>query len=164
MRNIEKAEKEVAQGNLWRAKEILQGTLSNVDYSCELFEKYGVVLLMMGDLPEAGKYLFLSGIRKQEYLQAISVFLRKHQSNQHAFINTLPRKAKLATLTEYPDTVTRELRELGFPEVLRNKEGQSILPPKAGGDAVAWVTCLVIILLVVGLLILGVIKLVELIS
>ena len=81
MRTLEKAEKEIAQGNLWRAKEILQGSIPNAGYNVELFEKLGIVLLKMGDLPEAGKFLFLSGIRKPEYGQAIGIFLRKHGKN-----------------------------------------------------------------------------------
>ncbi|MDQ3686198.1 MAG: hypothetical protein M3430_11450 [Acidobacteriota bacterium] len=64
MRTLEKAERELAQGNLWRAKEILQGSVSDAGYNIELFEKYGIVLLKMGDLPEAGKFLFLSGVSK----------------------------------------------------------------------------------------------------
>jgi hypothetical protein len=39
MRALEKAEKEIAQGNLWRAKEILQGSIPNAGYDVELFEK-----------------------------------------------------------------------------------------------------------------------------
>ena len=71
MRAILNAEKEVAKGNLWRAREILQGSIPNAGYDCDLFESLGNVLLSMGDLPEAGRFLFLAGKRQPEYDEAI---------------------------------------------------------------------------------------------
>ena len=65
MNVIETAEREMSNGNLWRAKEIL--------HKSEIYEKLGNVLLQMSDLAEAGKYLFLSGVRKPEYEKAIKI-------------------------------------------------------------------------------------------
>ena len=48
----------------WRAKDRLQGQLSQNIYDPELFESYGFVLLEMNDTMEAGKYFSLSGVSK----------------------------------------------------------------------------------------------------
>ncbi|HET6891046.1 MAG TPA: DUF6584 family protein [Pyrinomonadaceae bacterium] len=159
MRAIVRAEKECALGNLWRAKEILQGSIPNMGYDYELFEKLGTVLLEMGDLPEAGRFLFLSGRRLQAYDEAIRVFLWKHKKDQHALYASFPRVAKLVKRADYPETVSMRLKELGFPEILRNEHftfsqtnNNSWIPAIAG-----WA----IIGSILALLLLGLIKLVE---
>ncbi|MFN2416463.1 MAG: DUF6584 family protein [Pyrinomonadaceae bacterium] len=162
MRTLEKADRELAEGHLWRAKEILQGSLPNAGYDVELFEKLGIVLLRMGDLPEAGKFFFLSGVRKPEYEQAVVIFLRKYAKNKpHDLFRFFPRGARLAALSEYPDEVTRQLRELGFPESLKSEDGKVTIPSGAGSDAVAWITCSIIASVLGALIVLGIIKLKE---
>lgn len=164
MRTLEKAEKEVAKGNLWRAKEILQGAIPQAGYNFELFEKLGKVLLAMGNLPEAGRFLFLSGMRKPEYEESINIFLHKFRKNKpHDLLRGFPRKARLMTLSEYPVGVAQKLRELGFPEILKDKKGRVRLADKSGSDTVFFVTCLVIVLIVAGLVVMGIIKLKEII-
>jgi hypothetical protein len=116
----------------------------------------------MGDLPEAGKFLFLSGIRKPEYWQAIGVVLRKHGKNKaHDLFRTFPHKARLVTLSECPDTLAQQLREFGFPEVLKDENEKVVLPAETGRDAAAWITCLAIALAVCASISLGIIKLKE---
>src|ERR1043165_2825126 len=105
MRAFENADQEVSKGNLWRAREILQGSIPNAGYNCDLFEKLGTVLLAMGDLPEAGRFLFLSDRRKPEYEQAIRIFLKKYGKNWRSLLQTFPRVARLSKLSNYPDGV-----------------------------------------------------------
>ncbi len=76
---IKTAEKEIADGNLWRANEILHRAVGHSGYKIEIYEKLGNVLLQMSDLAEAGKYLFLSGVRKPEYEKAIGIFRQKYE-------------------------------------------------------------------------------------
>lgn len=90
MRALEHAERELAQGRLWRAKEVLQGAISN-GYDRELFERLGLVLLRMGDLCEAGRYLFLSGRREAAYQESIGLFLSRHQRNPRALFAAFPQ-------------------------------------------------------------------------
>jgi len=164
MRTLEKAEKELAKGNLWRAKEILQGAIPQAGYNFELFEKLGEVLLAMGDLPEAGKFLFLSGKREPEYEESINIFLHKVRKNKpHDLFRAFPRKARLMTLSEYPVDVAQKLRELGFPEILKDERGRVTVADESGSDAVFLVACLVIVLIVLGLIVMGLIKLKEMI-
>ena len=131
---LEKAEQELSAGNLWRAKEILQGSLPSAGYNVELFEKLGVVLLRMGDLPDAGKFLFLSGVSKPEYEKAISIFLRKYGKRPYNFLQTLPHTARLSKISEYPEAVAAKLRELNLPEILKTESGDVIAPPEEESD------------------------------
>ena len=50
---FDRAERERTGGRLWRAREILEGSLPILGYDVELYERLGVVLLEMGDLPRA---------------------------------------------------------------------------------------------------------------
>ena len=105
----------VRENEHWRAKERLQGRLSQNVYDPELFESYGFVLLAMNDTVEAGKYLFLSGVRDPSYLPAIDIYLSRYSGKgiQH-ITHTFPKAAQSAPFTAYPETVIDELRERGF--------------------------------------------------
>src|SRR5215204_5701962 len=118
----------------------------------------GIVFLRMGDLPEAGRFLFLSGMRRPEYLEPIELFLAKHRRREPPdFLYLLPRKARLRTLSDYPYEVGEVLRQMGFPEVLKDKDGK-VYVPEAGLGKVERVACGTIAVITVGLIILGVIK------
>ena len=100
---------------MWRAKEILQGRLAASKYDVVLFEKYGLVLLKMGDLLEAGKYLFLSGVRKPEYCESISIYLERYEKkNINSLFHTFPHAAQASEFTAYPESVIKELTEKGY--------------------------------------------------
>lgn len=105
----------MAAGNIWRAKEILQGRLAGAGYDCELFLKYGEVLQQMGDLRLAGKFLFLSGHRKPEYRESIDTFLRSDCKGTFSnFWGKMPKAAHNAAAADIPLQVLNELFELGF--------------------------------------------------
>ena len=107
----------IEQGKLWRAKEVLSGRLGTFGYSTERYEQYGYVLLRMQDLPEAGRFLFLSGARRAEYEPAIEAFLHRHARNPRALLAAFPKSARSCTLAELPATVAEELRKLGIVEL-----------------------------------------------
>jgi hypothetical protein len=160
MQTIVNAENEVAKGNLWRAKEILQGSIPNAGYDCDLFEKLGIVLLIMGDLPEAGRFLFLAGNRKPEYDEAIGIFLKKHNKNWRVLLHAFPRVARLSSLAEYPVCVGSELANCGFPAVIRNDANPGSSDSESlSSDLVGW--------LIIGSLLfvmfLGTIKVIEMV-
>lgn len=161
MKVLEKAEREIENGRLWRAKEILQGSIAHAKYNSDVFEKLGQVLLRMGDLPDAGKYLFLSGARKADYEPAIEIFLQKHRDPYDLF-RTFPRSARLRQFAEYPPQLADELRRLGFKEPLK-KNDRGVVSPKVGSDRFPIFIFLSILLGLLALLILGVVKLVEII-
>ena len=51
----ERARRAVEEGEVWRAKEILRGTIGTQGYDLDLYEQYGELLLQTGELVEAGK-------------------------------------------------------------------------------------------------------------
>lgn len=158
---IDKAERELANGNLWRAKEILQGSLPSAGYNIEIFEKLGIVLLQMGDLPEAGRFLFLSGVRKQKYEEAISIFLQKYGKKPDNLLQKFPHTAKLSKISDYPEAVQTILRELKLPEILKTKRDEAELLPT--DDKIFFAGCLIAILIIAALVIMGIVKLYEII-
>ena len=160
MRAFQNAEKEAAAGNLWRAREILRGSIRNAGYNSDLFEQLGSVCLLMGDLPEAGRYLFLSGRAKPEYEKAVEIFLRRYGKNWRTLWQTFPHRAKLSTLTEYPDVVGRQLRNFGFPEVLKSEVISNSRDPEVTQSIVVWL----IVVSILALLVLGIIKVVEIVK
>lgn len=99
----------------WRAKEILQGRLANNGYDKHLFEVYGKLLLSMNDHMEAGKYLFLSGVRHQDYQKAIEIYTERYLRNKSSnFFSSLPRCIKKENIRDFPGQVLNELEEIGY--------------------------------------------------
>lgn len=113
----------LGRGDLWRAKEILQGRIGSGPYDPLLYEQYGAVLLEMRDLREAGKYLFLGGNWRPEYQQAIALFLGRHRSGR-SLLGTFPARAREIPRDRFPETVRAELSARGVPE----KPFQSSVP------------------------------------
>ena len=56
--SYDRVDRAIAEGKLWRAKEILEGRLGTPNFDRELLLRYGKVLLAMGDLIVAGRVLF----------------------------------------------------------------------------------------------------------
>ncbi|MCU1229618.1 MAG: hypothetical protein JWO97_2502 [Acidobacteria bacterium] len=104
-------------GELWRAKQRVGGRIgSSGRYDADLYEQYGVILLRMGDLVLAGKYLFLSGRRDEAYAEAIASFLRQHgRGGWRTMIGTFPNAARRLPLDQFPPPLRDELAQLGLP-------------------------------------------------
>jgi hypothetical protein len=140
----------------WRAKERLQGRLSQNIYDPELFESYGFVLLAMNDTMEAGKYLFLSGARDQSYMPAIDAYLSRYSSKgmQH-ILHTFPKAAQAAPFSSCPKIVIDELQARGFSAKDVKKELRS--EPESGSSGslgfVGSVVLTVVFALIVGFLV-----------
>jgi len=113
----ERVDDAIAEGKLWRAKEMLQGNIGTRGYDTKLFDRYGQVLLAMGDLVEAGRYLFLSGERKPDYEEAIGLYLARHtRKDPRNLLGTFPQPARLQKLDAYPEAVRRALEDLGIKD------------------------------------------------
>lgn len=126
-----RADKALQAGQLWRAKDILSGTIGNQQFSPDLYKSYGEVLLRMGDYIEAGKYLFLSGFRKPEYDEPIKLYLSRHgRKGCWKLYETFPRKARFETLEAYPEETRKELSALGLPDRWQ-KEPPHLMPPQS---------------------------------
>ena len=61
----DRVDRAIQRGEVWRAKEILRGNIRVRGYDVDLYEQYGRLLLDIGEMSEAGKYLFLPvGVRR----------------------------------------------------------------------------------------------------
>ena len=113
----EKLAAALAAHELWRAKEILRGRIGNLPYSPELYEQYGALLLEMQDTMQAGKYLFLSGVRKDQYADAIALFLQRHtRKSARGVLDSFPNRVRGMALSDLPEVVQREILSLGVDE------------------------------------------------
>ena len=107
----------IERGETWRAKEILRGNIGSASYDSQLYERYGKLLLDLGELVEAGKFFFLSGRRDSEYDEAIAVYLSRHpESRPELLFRSFPSGARFRELHRYPLDVRRTLEERGLPQ------------------------------------------------
>lgn len=98
----------IADGKLWKAKEVLQGRLASPEFDPDVLRRYGEVLLAMGDMIEAGRMLFGSGVRRPEYSEAIELFLSRNRRDVPTrFLAALPlmvrRQDQLAGFIASPE-------------------------------------------------------------
>ena len=113
----QRVDEAIERGEMWRAKEILRGNIGSGSYDSQLYERYGRLLLDLGELVEAGKYLFLSGRRGPEYDEAIGVYLSRHpRSRPELLFRSFPSAARFRELHRYPLEVRRTLEERGLPQ------------------------------------------------
>lgn len=150
---LHRARAEAEKGRLWRAKEILQGSLSRESHALEpdFLEAYGVLLNEMGDRFQAGKYLFLSGKRHEVYTEAISLFLdRTRRTHINDLIRQFPACIRRQGLGYLSENVRIELEKRGAkPKDLQRREERSpALSFLSWGDRYAlWVIGGVLILI-----------------
>ena len=52
---------ELAEGRVWRSRELLAARVSTSDFNPDLFRRYAAVLHAMGDQDEAGRFYMLAG-------------------------------------------------------------------------------------------------------
>ena len=116
----QRVDEAVQRGEVWRAKEILRGNIASGSYDSQLYERYGMLLIELGELVEAGKYLFLSGRRSPEYSRAIEVYLSRYPADRpEVLYHSFPSAARFSQeLSRYPLEVRRTLQERGLPEYL----------------------------------------------
>ena len=137
---------EIAAGRIWRAKEILRGNIASGRIEPEVLEAYGRLLARLGETPEAGKYLFLSGAREESYSEAIAVF-RKRIANRKAsdLVGQLPAAIRRRLFHELPPTVQRQLIELGLDPPLFAGRRERLVTATTRGERLATVGCLVVL-------------------
>lgn len=126
-----RVEPALAEGKSWRAKEMLQGNIAGTQYDAELYERYGLVLMLMGDMVEAGKYLFLAGRDEPNYAEAVGLYLSRHaKKGWKNLYFTFPRRARFTKIDSYPDAVQKVLQELKFsPKDLPTRKVYAQPPP-----------------------------------
>ena len=113
----ERVDQAVERGEMWRAKEMLRGNIGSASYDSKLYERYGKLLMDLGELVEAGKFFFLSGRRDPEYEKAIMVYLSRYpRGRPELLFRSFPSGARFRELHRYPLDVRRTLEERGLPQ------------------------------------------------
>jgi tetratricopeptide (TPR) repeat protein len=161
--NLADAEIEIAKGELLKAKEILHKSVKYAGYDVILFEKLGTVLLRIGDRFDAGKYLLLSGSANPEYQESIEIYLEQYRNKPHNLFHPFPRSAKLPRVADYPQRMAEKLREIGFTDELESVH--QIGRPRESGKSnkTALAVFLFVVICFLGLVLLGLVKLVEIV-
>jgi hypothetical protein len=114
---LERMNAAIAAGRPWRAKEIARGHIAAGWPGPIVSERFGQLLDQLGDRVEAGKFLFLSGARKDEYREAIGTFLTRYKdSGADNFLAQLPRTFRRQRFVDLPPELQNELRALGIKE------------------------------------------------
>jgi hypothetical protein len=105
------------------ALRLLAGACYGTGYDVDYFELFGRALLECGQVENAGRFFFLSGVRRSEYEAAITKFLNKHNdpNNFRQLQSHFPKRAQvLWHLKQFPPIVGSELRSLGWPEDIQS--------------------------------------------
>lgn len=109
--------KRIAAGELWRAKECLQGRLRGGKLDLAACEQLGAVLLVMGDVKWAGQLLLLSGSQRAEFRPVIEAYLeRSGERPWTELVAHFPRAARHTPLEELPIAVRDLLKRRGLPD------------------------------------------------
>ena len=125
----------VQRGQVWRAKELLRGNIGSGSYDSPLYERYGQLLLDLGEAHEAGKYLFLSGRRRPEFDEAIKVYLSRHpQDRPEVLYYSFPSAARFRQISRYPLAVRRVLEERGLPQYFARLEQERVERARANRE------------------------------
>ena len=123
----QRVDEAIERGETWRAKEILRGNIGSASYDSQLYERYGRLLLDLGELVEAGKFFFLSGRRSPEYDQAIRVYLSRYpRGRPELLFYSFPSGARFRELHRYPLDVRRTLEERGLPQHFADVERERV--------------------------------------
>lgn len=149
---LERAEQDVARGDLGAARQRLASLLVSKGYDREIVARVGRLCLQMGDLAEAGRYLLLSAENGKDVEIAISTFVGLHRSHPRQLLRQLPRWARGA-FDRFPEAVQQRLTALGVEEAAR-AEAANVLTVSSG-SGIAMFGCLtggilLLVLLVVG--------------
>ena len=113
---LERAERELHAGRLWRAKEIMRGAVAAGHSDPVLLERYGQLLDALGDRLDAGRYLFASGVREARYQEPIKLFLERHaRASPDQFAQLMPRSVRRTAFPDLPAALQEELRRRAVP-------------------------------------------------
>ena len=155
---LERMDAEIAAGRPWRAKEIVRGHIAARWPGPEVSERFGQLLEQLGDRVEAGKFLFLSGARNDEYRAAIETFVARYRkSGTENFLAQLPRTFRRQRFADIPPQVQSDLRSLGIRETsFGMPERHTVAPGTSSwwrGTAISVMGISILICLIVGMLV-----------
>jgi len=116
---LERARQLLDRGEAADALPMLAGSAYGAGYDTYYFELFGRALLECGHAENAGRFLFLCGVRRREYVRPIEWFLTRHHDprNFRQLQSQFPMRVRVFWhLRQFPPLVAKELRDLGWPE------------------------------------------------
>lgn len=136
----ERAQAERQAGRLWRAKEILRGHIGAKPYDVSLYLEFGEVLLELGDVPDAGKFLFLAGSELPQHAEAVQVSLERHGKSVTQLQAHFPSRARGLAPEAYPPLVQRVLERGGYrPPGREHRRASASTRATVLGCGIVWV-------------------------
>jgi uncharacterized protein DUF6584 len=146
---LARVKREIDAGRPWRAKEILRGNIGSGRITPEILEELGRLLDSLGDRVEAGKYLFLSGVRDAASAEAIALFRQRHHGRHgRDLLARLPAGVRRHSFHSLPPVVRTELSELGIsPESFQAPSFRFRDDSIANRLAAMWIPAVVVLML-----------------
>ncbi len=128
-KTIQRAQAELTDGRLWRAKEILASSLAAYGYSREIYLAYANVLVQLGDQLEAGRFFLLSVDNPDDQQrQLVELFLKRYQKDDWMrLLLRFPKPARLSERSKYPNYLRNYLETLQAPSILDQEQLKSTL-------------------------------------
>jgi len=111
---VERANRDIAEGNHWLARQRLASHLSSGGYDPELLVRIGEIASAMHDAFNAGRFWLTSSAEGAQVEEAVAVFIKHVGSDVKQIAASLPRACRLPALTSYPSIVQARLRRLGL--------------------------------------------------
>jgi len=119
---LEKSNREVAAGQLWRAKEIIRSSFHRFGFQAPLNAAYGKILLAMHDDMQAGKYLFYGEpLPSDQEQQAIDLFTNRHgkDGKYGLWVNRpLALEGKILDLPDFIKKRLAQFHDMDNPKVI----------------------------------------------
>lgn len=124
---MERVRADLDQGRLWKARDRLHGLLQADPSNQEILGELGEVYFRMGDLPQAGRYWYLTERSGQDAALAAQAFEERFGRSSQTAVQVLPVRGSIA---DYPEAVQARLAKLAsdIPKRMR------------GGTHTGWVT------------------------
>ena len=162
-RVLRRADEETAAGRPWRAKEILGGAVRSFSLDVRLLEAYGRLLDRLGDRVEAGKYVFLSGVRGPDVDEAIQLFISRHgKGHLNNLVARFPRLVRSLGVSQLPPVVEADLKALGLPESFpRDQPIQQVVEPPGWRQSLSMLGCAVVSIVLLVASIVGLVVIVR---
>ncbi len=109
----------ISSGDGRSALRLLGGSCFGAGYDCDYFYLMGRALLLTDSIINAGRFLFLSGVRGPEVSLPIAEFIRRNsdRNNFRQLQSQFPLRVRTYWhLSRFPASVASDLRKLGWPE------------------------------------------------
>ncbi len=133
MNAIDRANRDLEQGDHWLARQRLASYLSSKGYDPDLLAQLGNISYDMHDAYAAGRMWLTSTAEGERVEEAIAKFIERAGHGPQQIASQLPRAVRLTSLDEYPPSAQARLRRLGL------EKGIIWRPPPAQPPLSKWI-------------------------